>query len=300
MKKIITIIAIFILYLISVTYAANENWDCDLLFSKDKILSNWNEDNVENLVKAMPKESLEKAFENLNKYCCDTEMISINCSGTNDNTLYPESLYIFDHILDIYLRRLDAKEENDNWGNLLYNLEPDSLGKEWRDFITEYGNDINGSLPLMIKYKYDIFWTWSRDVTAFIDNYDLTKDNRKDSINSQIQKYDDWTLYDKYNLACDTVLLIVENYLISAKWLWNAEYNSCKNLTNARIDNENTYVQAILMQKANKLLWSNVESYLSVYFVHNKLFELEQLLFDINTSFTEINKWITKLIPNCS
>jgi hypothetical protein len=61
----------------------------------------------------MPKEAMEKVFENLNKYCCEKK-INTSCIATNDSGLYPESMYIFDHVLDVYLRRLDAKQDNDN------------------------------------------------------------------------------------------------------------------------------------------------------------------------------------------
>ena len=295
MKKLFIMIAI-LLSSVSITFAANTDWDCVLVLSKTRILSVRDENNegLVNLVKAMPKEAMEKAFDNLNKYCCDVKTLSENCGSTNDNTLYPESVYIFDHILDIYLRRLDAKD------NLLYGLSADSSWQEWREFIIEHGNDVNGSKPIEIKAKYDVFWTWNRNIVSFADNDSKTKDNWESGIETQIGQYDSWTLRDKYNLACDVANYISEYKYINGKWLTQSEYNLCKNLTDNRIDHENTYVQTILMQKANKLLWANMKSYLGTYFVSKKLSDLEQILFDINTSFSEVNRWVTKLIPQCS
>lgn len=300
MKKII-IIAIMLLACLSATYAADKDWDCLLVLWRNSILSSRDENIVlTGLVSSMPKEAMEKAFDNLNKYCCDAKIISSNCNTTNDKTLYPESIYIFDHILDIYLRRLDAKVENDNWKNLMYNLTADWSGQEWRDYITECGNDINWRQPLEIKTKYEAYWTWSKNIASFIDNDTKTKEDWTSSIKAHIDRYEDWTLRDKYNLACDVVNYIVENKPIDWKWLTQSEYKLCKDLTNARIDREYTYVQTIMMQKANELLWSNVNSYISDYFVYDKLSNLQQIMFDINTSFSEINDGVTKLIPQCS
>ncbi|NCC55569.1 MAG: hypothetical protein EOM11_08845 [Erysipelotrichia bacterium] len=60
--------------------------------------------------------------------------------------------------MDISIRKLDAKIENENGKNLLYNLDPDAAGKEWRDFITKHGNSSNGSVPLEIVNEYKKHW----------------------------------------------------------------------------------------------------------------------------------------------
>lgn len=294
MKKIVILIAILLSFL-SVTYAAKTDWDCVLVLSKNRILASRDESNEEltNLIKSMPKEAMEKALDNLGKYCCDAKIIS-TCDSSSDNTLYPESIYIFDHILDVYLRRLDAKD------NLMYNLSADPSGQEWREFIIEHGNEVEWSKPMEIKGKYDTFWTWTKNVVSFVDNDSKTKSDRKNNIENQIKLYDEWTLRDKYNLACDMANYISEHKYVNGKWLTQSEYNLCKTITNNRIDRENIYVQTILMQKANKLLWENMNAYLGTYFVSDKLSNLEQILFNINTSFSEINKWVTKLTPQCS
>ena len=298
MKKILIMIIIW-LTLLWTTYAADSIWDCSLIWSKDSILAKWGEGNLlTGVITAMPKEAMEMAFHNLNKYCCDAKII--NCDNSNDNTLYPESIYIFDHILDVYLRRLDAKEKNDNWGNLSYNLQADWSGLEWRNFITTQGNSTTGTKPLEIKTKYEKYWLWTKDVASFINNDKDTKSTWDNSIKSNIIWYTSWTLRDKYNLSCDLVNYIVENYITNGKWLTQSEYELCKKLSNSRIDRERTYTQTLLMQKANILLWSNIDSYLSKYFVNDKLSELQQVMFDINSSFSEINKWVSKLTPQCS
>ena len=297
MKKILIFIALWLCFCTS-TYAANTDGDCALILSKDKILSNWNDGTQWNLVQAMPKEAMEKAFDNLNAYCCDVNKITDTCIDTNNNTFYPESLFIFDHILDIYLRRLDAKQENENWEDLLYGLEPDSIWKEWRDFIIARGNDTKWTLPLQIRGKYENFWTTTKNVPVLSENYQQYIQNRKSSISGNIQTYDSRTLQDKYNLACDITKYIVE--ILGANDIDSPQYQSCKNLTNNRINNENKYVKTILLQQSNKLLSSNIKSYTNIYFVSNKLNDLQSVIVNINTSLFEINKAVQKLTPECS
>ena len=62
----------------------------------------------------LPTEALGKALENLKKYCCQS-------NGTGDNTCtayqgnqkqnYPQSPYLYDQLIDVSLRRLDAIPE---------------------------------------------------------------------------------------------------------------------------------------------------------------------------------------------
>ena len=306
MKKLwIWIVILF--SMISIVSAADTTWDCDIILSKDSILSKRNEDNdnevIKNIVEAMPKVTMEKAFENLQAYCCDTKKID-ECNKTNDNKIYPESIYLFDHILDIYLRRLDAKQENDNGDDLLYNLEPDSDGKQWREFIINHANNVKWSLPLEINQEYKKTRAFSQNVTAYSNNYASAIDSRKSDIEYAIKNYENWTLRDKYNLACDVAKYINDistgGVVIGASEITTQDYVNCKNLTDNRIKNETLYTKTVLMQKANVLLWSNMKAYLDTYFVNDKLSDLQKIIFDINTTLAEINKAVAKLTHLCN
>lgn len=306
MKKIL-LIMIVLLSCVCLTYAADTDWDCALVFLEDKILSDWENVDENDIIKtnlniAMPKDAMKIAFDNLKSYCCDTKKISDTvCEQVNDDVFYPQSIYLFDHILDVYLRRLDAKQQNDNWNDLLYGLEPDWSWLEWRSFMIEQGNDIKWSLPLLIQKNYEKFWHRGVKATpSFMEiNWAVQGNWMADTANA-ISIYDTWTLVDKYSLACDLSNYITVSTWISAQSLVTEEYNECKKMIKKRIDNEKLYVQIILTQKWDKLLWSNMDAYLGTYFVSNKLSELMQTVFDISSSFSEINKAVAKLVPQCS
>jgi hypothetical protein len=79
-------------------------------------LDNWKYENI------LPKEAMAQAMLNLKSFCCDTEFFedADNITGCNSDSkikndgIYPSSTYLYDHILDVSMRRLDAKQENDN------------------------------------------------------------------------------------------------------------------------------------------------------------------------------------------
>lgn len=302
MKKVF-ILLIVLFFGACVTLAANTDWDCSVVFSQEKLLLNWGEDIEDPIAKIMPKEAMEKVFDNLKSYCCDTKKLDTgSCVSKNSDVFYPESIYFFDHVFDVYLRRLDAKEENDNWENLLYWLEPDWSGKERREFIIKHGNDVNWSLPLEILQKYNSFWSGAQTIPVYSEMDWVKQDVWEKETESAINDYDIWTLYDKYNLACDVSKYITEYVMKSANLskLTTEEYSQCKNLTNKRINNEKIYAQIVLMQKWDKMLSENMDAYMDTYFVNNKLSNLLQEIFNISTSFSEVTRAVSRLVNHCN
>jgi len=138
MKKIITIMIVLISLFAYVT--AN---DCDSVVSAWRN-AEWNFEAIKNWTayeKILPAKAINQAMLNLKSFCCVEGLIEAeSCKQDGEIDLkwiYPSSVYLYDHILDISMRRLDAKIENDNWEDLMYWLDADETGKEWRDFITK-------------------------------------------------------------------------------------------------------------------------------------------------------------------
>ena len=301
MKRLFILIVLIASLVWSFALAADYDDDC-LFFLDDNFLSKRADDNdnttIANLSKAMPEAAIRQAYSNLVAYCCDVK--KRECKPSNNDIVYPESVYFFDHLLDVYLRRLDARTGGKNGKDLLYELEPDWSGQEWRNFITERGNNVKWSLPLEIKTKYTAMRSQTTGITTFFGNDQNSIKTRKSDLTAKIAEYDYWTLWDKYNLACDLIKYISEDMLhISSPSLTTAEYNNCKTLTRKRIDNEKIYTQVLLMQKANVLLWSNIKSYLNTYFVADKLNALQDKVFNVSTSFSEVNTAVWELTHDC-
>lgn len=291
MKKIF-IITIFTLFIIWFT-SAN---DCKSFVVDDKwkiIVEDWMFWNI------LPKPAFEKAVENLQKFCCSEKTLSGSvdyCKDINIEWSFPASAYLFDHILDISIRRLDAKWENQNGKNLIYDLAPDPKWKIWRDFITKHWNNYQGSVPLEIVNEFKNNWEIKNHILSRRDaNYDIPWSAKT------FEDYDNRTLWEKYNGICEISTYIYWNKVGNAnKTKLHNSYLNCKSLINKRIKNEYEYTNAVLMQKWNTLLRTNINTYLDKYFSQNKMIELQQMVFDIKTTFSEINRTIRELVPNCS
>lgn len=156
MKKILAITITIGLAMISSTYAN----DCSILIDEKK--TTLIDDNIEAIVSGylesyqnvLPRDAFKKALINLKAHCC-TKEIQTSCSPSDIQNIqlpYPESVFLFDHLLDVAMRRLDGIT------GLAYNLSPDPTAMERRTKITEIANSANG-MPakaiedIYIKYR---------------------------------------------------------------------------------------------------------------------------------------------------
>ncbi len=288
MKKLFLIYIISTLLTMWATYAN----DC----SSAILVWDWNW----NFGEILPKEGFEKAVENLKIFCCSQDSLKKDlnyCKDDIDTTkAVPSSAYLFDHILDVSMRRLDAKEANENGSDLIYGLKPDPSGKEWRDFITKRWNNYKWNVPLEIVEWYKKHWVKKR----IIDH----KRNWQTKMPRSSESFLDYwnrTLWEKYNWVCEASTYIYLSKLpnTNSTNVYKA-YVNCKSLVAKREKNEYDYTNTILMQKWNQLLHLNVKSYLDNYFSQNKMVELQQMVFGIKTLFSEINRAIPELVRNCS
>ncbi|MDR2191131.1 MAG: hypothetical protein LBP53_08460 [Candidatus Peribacteria bacterium] len=104
--------------------------------------------------------SLTTALLNQRKKCCEvnTTMNPIRCKNDAQyfNLNVPDSTFLFDHLLDVMLRRLDGE-------NLYDGTIPDGSGAERRKLMDEIGGNITGTIPDAIKKPYETFRTVKAD-----------------------------------------------------------------------------------------------------------------------------------------
>lgn len=294
MKKTI----IIFLIMLAVVGISNAN-DCNSVVNDTDWISiitkNRNFDNI------LPKKAFEKAVENLQIFCCkiSQEGEYNYCNNVDKSEYVPSSTYLLDHILDVSIRRLDAKEKNENGEDLIYGLDPDPIGKERRTFITEQWNLSKWSVPLTIVNQYKKHWK--------IDNVVLDRLTSNSNIPRNEETFKDYkerTLKERYNWVCESSIFIYTKKISDGNKLDPGKlydtYNKCKSLIDTRIKKENEYTNTIISQKWGVLLHTNVNSYLDKYFLQNKILELQQLIFNVRTVFAEINKSIIELVPKCS
>ena len=161
----------------------------------DATVNNYNNMAYKN---ALPTEAFKQALTNLKAYCCSM-VIPGSCTQAEKDNLpkdyYPESAYLFDHLVDVAMRRLDGIQ------TLAYNLEPDPTGKARREHITKTADDTNGVQASTIQKTYTGYRTLHIDFTKNLDK--VIEEYPKNDITTL-------SLEDKYNTLCDLIKTIYE------------------------------------------------------------------------------------------
>lgn len=235
--------------------------------------------------KALPPEWFQRAIANLNAYCCKEN--KIQCDENKKNTLpknFPQSDYLFDHIVDVMMRRLEGIP-----GPFVYDIEPDPMAKKRAETIKTIEETTNGLPASVIQQAYTGYRTIDKKRTK---NHENTLKNFN-TIEPNIL-----SLADKYENVCTIAKELYENIQVDNKTkiiLWNnMETNSylkkCQNMVRERIQRKSAYTQILMVQKSTQFLDEATKSYTNKYFVENKLMNLRGLI----TKFTDVFKTIVQ------
>ena len=106
-------------------------------------------------------------------------------------TQYPESAYLFDHLIDITMRRLDGIT------GLAYGLSPDPTALKRREEIDKIANSAIGMQASEIEKLYREYRQLHNN-----ENFDITNYNKND--------FAIFSLRDKYNTLCDILKNLYE------------------------------------------------------------------------------------------
>lgn len=231
-----------------------------------------------NINKTMPKEAFTQALNNLKAYCCSQNKIT--CTSEEKAQLpkekrYPASIYLFDHLVDISMRRLDGIEQ------LAYGLVVDPVGKARREYITQAANNING--------------TQAKEIQEMYENYrsiDTKKINKLSEVKNNYAT-EKLSLAEKYTMLCMVMKDIYENVQsnpIIIGWYEDNEGNfrTCKNMVNTRMNREKSYVKMIMSKQSAQLLKETTKAYTKSYFIEEKLMSLWNLISKVKDMFQTI------------
>ena len=274
------------------------------------------------------KDDLNTALLNLKKYCCENELWWLKqkdktCQEDavffNENSL--DSKYLFDHIFDIIMRRLNWL----SWSNDIYtktSMTVDDLGSEWRSWINNEAEDLSWSNPQLISDKYMKYWKASPtslgyDITTQVDAtfWDLSDQNfllyvswqwasdESTQIATALKKYKERTLYDRYHNACALAEYFyslfdvwinssdkVKTIKIIANW-------TCNNATQKQIEWENKYVTVVTQKSSNLFLWNYIKWYITYLYDRQK--KLQATEKDSGNKFLDVVRWVPHLVKTC-
>jgi hypothetical protein len=188
---------------------------------------------------------------------------------------------LYDHLIDISLRRLDALPE------FAYGLSGDETGIKRRNFITQAATEKQSPQ--------------AKDIAAEYEKYRKTKttineQSKAGDIQSFLQKYNtsEVSLVDKYNTVCK-IMKEAYNDIVKEKILIDDDtYNSCQTIVAKRINNEYIYTKTIMIKTANEGMHEVYTTYTMKYFVQEKIMGLIDLISQIKSLFsTMVNQAAT-------
>ncbi len=340
-NKILIIPALILWSIINFSFAVPDNSDCGLFASQS--FNNWDwfsivnwarevENNerskflsIDQQIAIMPRTGLNVAVLNLKKYCCERNLWWMKMEDDicqqdkeyfNNNAL--DSQYLFDHIFDVMMRRLNWL----TWDNNIYpNVEVDQSGTERRTRINKKAEDLSGSDAQSIIDEYTKVWKQSPSKFNITNEvYGKFKDENKkflryvswswdDStewkkVAEAMKKYNERTLYDRYINACALSeyfysLLTVpfeetknKGILIQrlSNWL-------CDKMVAAQIDWENAYVQLITQRASNLFLSNYIDWY--VWYLYYRENQLKNLRKNSTDRFLDVVRAVPNLVHKC-
>ncbi len=218
------------------------------------------------------KEDFNRAVDNLRAYCCNNYPEMPVCNLANEVDDYPQSEYLYDHLVDVAFRKLDGF----TW-NYVYGLEPDILWLEWRKIITKVSLSITWDIAGRIWEEYDKYrkLKWYKYNSGFLLDY------------NNIEKV---SLSDKYYFVCDIIKDLINEDMIWREKLSDVYYDKCRAMAYKRIEDENLYVKTVMINASNQLLKSSFDAYLIKYFVQEKLSALKAKIVEFMNIFYTIYK----------
>lgn len=254
--------------LISMTIRSGPLWahDCGLIANELDIsnpktytsfTNNFKESNIEWVV---PAAAISQALVNLKKACCMSSVINKNepfCKAFKQGKNYPDSIFLFDHLIDIGLRRLDGKQE------LVYGLSPDSKAADRRTFITQAAEDKDGTSAQIILDRRKTDRTRTQ---IYVDHRSAVQ------FKEIIEQYGQSTVADRYGSVCNIISIVSQG--LNGGTINDTVLKKCKKLVDQRVANEQRYVQNIMMKKSNELLYNVRQAYSNEYFIQNRMMAL--------------------------
>lgn len=274
------------------------------------------------------KNDLNVAILNLQKYCCekklwwltkDSQACKKNKTFFNDNSL--DSPYLFDHLFDVIMRRL-------NWlsgeKNIYKNMTLDDKWSERRKWIDEKATATEGTSPQTIINKYQEFrqqsssdlwynitqklnsaFNWSKQ--EFL-NYVWWLDGNEESttVSNALKHYNERTLYDRYTNACALSTYFYSLLSVFKEWtstdksnvLWKISYSSCTNLTQKQIIWENNYVSLVTRRSSNLFLSNYLEWYID--YLYSRQSKLQDLWTKTKDRWLDVIRGVPCLQRTCT
>ena len=281
---------------------------------------------IEQQTGIITKNDLNTAILNLKKYCCENKLWDLGkdtCTKDkpffNDNAL--DSKYLFDHLMDVIMRRLNWLDGEIN----IYtktNMTLDDKWEERRKRINEKAESLVGAVPQTIINKFEetfkqspsnlwynivskidsTFWSLSdQDFLLYVSWKWWTSES--ESVSNAMKNYKNRTLYDRYINAC---ALGKYFYWLLDLWMNSSDKqivinrtanNSCNEMIKRQIEWESNYVSSVIQNSSNLFLLDYFEWYMS--YLNDRQEWLQKLWKDCVDRWLDVVRGVPSLQRYC-
>ena len=205
-----------------------------------------------------------------------------------------ESNYIFDHLIDVSFRKLDAYSD----ATLRYNLTEDTKWKERQELVTKFATPSNNTKPEQVIEAFQTYWPSSeQDWTNYIP-----------STSCNIENTDSLSLRGRYKAACiiakclsQKQALITQNETNKTSAVLLLQKGEiCDELSQNRYLSEISYMRQLVARVGIRTINNLVEQYTKNYFIWNRRQNLYEQFTTFNQNLSFVNRKIQEGTPVCS
>ncbi|MDO4713778.1 MAG: hypothetical protein Q4B28_03915 [bacterium] len=261
-----------------------------LLYQKDPLLQK----------KVVPEALIQRALLNLQAHCCssglgDTPSCEQDTALRNGRSNYPQSPFLFDHLIDVLMRRR-------NYDTSYPNFPFDPQAKERKQKIEKLILDAEGQLPTTFLADYDTYRSVQPEYLLASPSEQegfqlLTTPGEIEKLNTFPQR----NLRTKFLNTCQ-IAIYLRMKLIPGnpdQPLLTLLQPKCEALISKLLKEENQFLHNTIIYKSNKLITNTLKNYGEIYF-GNRINSLQLKIDQLMGQLQSVAKQVTKLIPQCS
>lgn len=284
--------------------------DCALIYSYQDAQSSGEDpfDTISMIVdldanQRMPREWVDAALRNLHAYCCHQRYLTDDYCQTSDmdvSSVVP-SAFLFDHLIDVGLRRLDSAADT-TYGAAINDPQWAERRIEMRKLATsETGNPASTFINL-----YNDYW-WAPLVWWIVSATNAWNNPRYcDALG--VSPASELNLRQKYTNQCNIALCLYQDimnrgtsaYQLQATTRLKQWFDNCQAVTRQRILDELHYVLQTITQQSNQFFLHHNQSYTQTYFVWSRFSRLADKWFRQINQRDIVNRKVVEGTRQCS
>ncbi len=239
-----------------------------------------------------PKSLLDTAQKNLANYCCKnrkdktTPETETFCQKNPTDT-FAESPRLFDHLVDVGMRYLD--------GDPIYQYPwapVDSNGKKRIETSRTFWENIAWWIPLALSTEFSQ-QRGLNNLDIISMNMSSCSDSKQRFEEEYNKKRNEVSLAQKYFIICERSICLTE-------WNKTNRLNICQQLAQERINNEQQYVQSLLVQQWTDALKINFDAYALWYVTREWFNGLFEKIINMVKWFGFVNSKVNEMTKMCS